>query len=532
MPVYRGDIPSSPKWHEYQGLDDAQKMDQWALDLEIYLEQYLGLQGEDIRQIGVVSDTVTDLDEGGILFASSGGAVTQSSNLVWDDTNNALTIGDGAVGAPSLSFVSDTDTGIYIYEDGGGGKRLCVSIDGVKVIDIDDAALFLADSASVYEASIAWSGTAMTQDRALAIDLEDGNRTLKLPNPTFDSLTLNLTTQDYLLTERAETLAIQGQSSGQGSVIDLFTKDGDATDSAYFEIFGLGTPGSVANRELLAFGWNSGSSIYIISSVAAGAGGTVRPLHVYTGANTNQLVLNIDGTVSFASSVSTGALTASSILCSLIGIAGDTDLLQLSANALVVNGSVTGTSFVTGGNIGISGDTDLLQLAANALTLNGSLSALGTITLGTTNEIDFRDTDISLGSTLSDGILDASADTSIRMFYDNADVGDGNDGQSLYIYRRAAEADDYMRFYHTDARVSVIDASYILRLKRAGIDKISIGSTTTWIYNNVDIDGTVSTTSDDNWDLNDYTAGTVTDTGYVTVTINGTAYKLLARLEP
>lgn len=49
---------------------------------------------------------------------------------------------------------------------------------------------------------------------------------------------------------------------------------------------------------------------------------------------------------------------------------------------------------------------------------------------------------------------------------------------------------------------------------------------------NVESIGTIQTTSADNWDLNDYTAGTVTDTGYVTVTINGTEYKLLARLEP
>jgi len=59
------------------------------------------------------------------------------------------------------------------------------------------------------------------------------------------------------------------------------------------------------------------------------------------------------------------------------------------------------------------------------------------------------------------------------------------------------------------------------------------GATTAHRFNNnVDITGTINTTSDDNWDLNDYTAGAPTCTGYVTVTINGTAYKLLARLEP
>ena len=44
-------------------------------------------------------------------------------------------------------------------------------------------------------------------------------------------------------------------------------------------------------------------------------------------------------------------------------------------------------------------------------------------------------------------------------------------------------------------------------------------------------DSTISTTSNDNWDLNDYTATTVAATGFVTVTINGTDYKLLTRLE-
>jgi len=50
--------------------------------------------------------------------------------------------------------------------------------------------------------------------------------------------------------------------------------------------------------------------------------------------------------------------------------------------------------------------------------------------------------------------------------------------------------------------------------------------------NDLDTASTIRTASDDDWDLNDYTAGTVVDTGYVDVTINGTAYKLLARLEP
>lgn len=62
-----------------------------------------------------------------------------------------------------------------------------------------------------------------------------------------------------------------------------------------------------------------------------------------------------------------------------IGIAADPDLLQLAANALTVNGDIdlSGDLVVDGGDIGITGDTNLLQLAANALTINGDLASDG-----------------------------------------------------------------------------------------------------------------------------------------------------------
>lgn len=50
----------------------------------------------------------------------------------------------------------------------------------------------------------------------------------------------------------------------------------------------------------------------------------------------------------------------------------------------------------------------------------------------------------------------------------------------------------------------------------------------------LDITGTINTTSDDNWDLNDWTADAVdhVSAGYVTVTINGTSYRLLGYPTP
>ena len=102
----------------------------------------------------------------------------------------------------------------------------------------------------------------------------------------------------------------------------------------------------------------------------------------------------------------------------------------------------------------ISGDTSIyLRAEVSDLKLGDSSSSSvltlsgGDVTLAGTGKINFRDTDIFIGSTLTDGILDMSADFSIDMFYDNADVGDGNDGQSLNINRRAAEGDDYISLY-------------------------------------------------------------------------------------
>jgi hypothetical protein len=63
-------------------------------------------------------------------------------------------------------------------------------------------------------------------------------------------------------------------------------------------------------------------------------------------------------------------------------------------------------------------------------------------------------------------------------------------------------------------------------------DDLSVGDDVS-VGGNADITGTVSTTSDDNWDFNDYTADpNATAAGYITVTINGTEYRLLATPAP
>lgn len=76
---------------------------------------------------------------GSVLFLGTGGVLQQdNTNFKWDDTNNILTalnlqVGDGAVGAPSIAFTSDPDTGFYWVSSG----RIAFTANGTKKFEID-----------------------------------------------------------------------------------------------------------------------------------------------------------------------------------------------------------------------------------------------------------------------------------------------------------------------------------------------------------------------------------------------------------
>jgi hypothetical protein len=170
---------------------------------------------------------------------------------------------------------------------------------------------------------------------------------------------------------------------------------------------------------------------------------------------------------------------------------------------------------------------------------------------------------ITIGEISSDGDFSIQPDIpgDIYCFADTDVANATTDGKSLYVYRKAAapDADHYVKIYvdqYMQGRILTSSHQYLsttsgyvyiqsgnsdiyLRLgDNAGTEKVLVldsdGATVATIDSNgkTDLSSTISTTSDDDWDFNDYTGGTVTDTGYVDVTINGTAYKLLARLEP
>lgn len=169
-----------------------------------------------------------------------------------------------------------------------------------------------------------------------------------LAGPTFadltvDSLTFNLV-NDYLLTQRGvgQSLAIQNQAASITSRLELFPNIGDGTDGLDFSIYAKGTPPDISDSELVSLSYHtvvSGGPIFSLHTKASGAG-TVLPIRIYAGANTTQLVLNVDNSIDMS-----GALSAASFT---INTASQDFLFTNRANtALVIQGQLSAQTFET-----------------------------------------------------------------------------------------------------------------------------------------------------------------------------------------
>ncbi len=198
--------------------------------------------------------------------------------------------------------------------------------------------------------------------------------------------------------------------------------------------------------------------------------------------------------------------------------------MQAGASAALQLLTATELAFLDGATAGTTEASKALIVdASKNLTGLGTLGAgaiTGTsLTILTTGEINFRDTDISIGSTLFDGILDMSADISIDMFYDNVDVGDGVDGQSLNINRRAGEGDDYISLYVDKDRKGLIGFSGDDDLLQLSANALTVNGTikgTSFIIGAANI-------SEAELEILDGATVTTTELNYLDGTILGTA---------
>ncbi|KKN55899.1 hypothetical protein LCGC14_0577900 [marine sediment metagenome] len=218
--------------------------------------------------------------------------------------------------------------------------------------------------------------------------------------------------------------------------------------------------------------------------------GQVPPVSAGVGVTTTDhaLLANLD----FASAGHTGFQAQGDVLDDL------NTLGQVGANSEFLVGTGAGTLAWE------SGTTARTSIGLGT----GDSPQFAGLTILTTGEINFRDTDISIGSTLFDGILDISADIEVDFFYDNADVGDAVDGQSVYIYRRAAVGDDYIRLYVDSDRKGSINFN--------GVDLLQLSTTAVTVNGAIELGHASDTT------LARATAGNVNIEGKLVYRADGT----------
>jgi len=125
-------------------------------------------------------------------------------------------------------------------------------------------------------------------------------------------------------------------------------------------------------------------------------------------------------------------IIASPVYIGLTGIV--TGVLDLTAT-----GVLTGGSLVTGGNIGVAADSDLLQLALDSLTINGAVSSsnlsgtnTGDISLG--GVYDYL---TLVGQVLTRGQIDLAADVTGTLPIGNGGTGETAFGTNRVIYQHA-----------------------------------------------------------------------------------------------
>lgn len=113
------------------------------------------------------------------------------------------------------------------------------------------------------------------------------------------------TDDDYfsVMTEGDNDLHFTSEESGGHAHYKFFTYDGDGTNNISLSIFGVGTSSSTTDAEWLEWHFRYTANEFELGSRASGTG-TVRPLQIYTGSNSDQILLSTDGNVSMSGKLS------------------------------------------------------------------------------------------------------------------------------------------------------------------------------------------------------------------------------------
>lgn len=188
-----------------------------------------------------------------------------------------------------------------------------------------------------------------------------------------------------------QTYTYNGDTSGRLNITSgttafanktrYFTFDGNNTTDNLTEFYGIGKTSSLINTEFLSLGYIASTTNYTISTKSTGTG-IIRPLVLQTGTNTNQMILNNDGSIN----LNTGLLTTQKVNIS------DTTDATVGQGSLVVDGGayiakklIVGTSAtITGSfNAGVSTQT----ITISSLVNTGTVTPANTKTIVNTAEV-------------------------------------------------------------------------------------------------------------------------------------------------
>lgn len=157
-----------------------------------------------------------------------------------------------------------------------------------------------------------------------------------------NELVIKGSSQSYSILGGGDTnnaLSFQGQNSATPTSINVFSKDGDATDDADIKIFATGSPTNVINSEYVALGYTS--SNYILSSNRTGTG-QFRDIILQN--NLGQFTLTTTGSISYNSSKNSSNSTTGAFI------------LQ---GGMSINNTTNATNISNGGGMTIAGGSSI-----------------------------------------------------------------------------------------------------------------------------------------------------------------------------
>lgn len=208
----------------------------------------------------------------------SAGSVTQSVLVGGETPANVRDTGDEGSHSPAaradhVHALDLTGTGGLVASYDSGSQQFSIYWPGLDVLD--------SGTDYGYVRSLNFVGATVTTGTDVAnIDIAAASLPQPLDvtdGPTFASITIAPTgsAQPYKFwgEPSGTEFYLQGQTAGDVSRLDIFSHDGDSTDRVGWQVFGKGTPATLATgNEAMRGEWDAVENVFRIVTTSAGTG--------------------------------------------------------------------------------------------------------------------------------------------------------------------------------------------------------------------------------------------------------------------